>query len=534
MNSLEVVSLRSVGKSVLVLSDKGPKVRRGILRFFGTVEFASGQFCGIELDTPQGKHNGSFKGIRYFQCTPEHGIFVPAEKVYNDPKSNFSKTKTLTSPPSVTINKGKLKKAQSDLHTYLSAPASSSRVKDVATSEEQNLNDTNLFQILSTVSNDDIKQTTKSPKFIPPPKISPKTMNTPKYPALLRPSSSSLTYSSIPDRIERRNTENPIVLVPRTKTSFPNRPKSVTSTNSRNTLALQVIPTHKKSLPLARHSSLTENDFKNIALSASIRKEIPTFVVNNKPIPQVEIPDLSIEIPKPVANNKPIPQVEIPELSIEIPKPVANNKPIPQVEIPELSIEIPKSVANNKPIPQVEIPELSIEIPKSVANNKPIPQVEIPELSIEISKSVANNKPISQVEIPELSIEIPEPIEVKESLLVRSSSLYEQQDTLTQSRIPEIPQCYDISVELNTFFESNQKFIKEANNAREIMQFIDKDKIEWDNRMHMLQERFRKLREDVEVLCYQHLEALSHLPSQKTEASLDNSNQETLFNQNSL
>ena len=418
VNKLEVVSLRSVGKSVLVVSEKGlSKVRRGILRFFGTVEFASGQFCGIELDTPQGKHNGSFKGIRYFQCAPEHGIFVPAEKVYNDPKSCVSKPKILTSSPSVNTNKSKFKKAQSDAHAYIGS--ASPRLKDPTTADEQNFNDTNLFQILGSVSSDDLKQTKKSPKFILPPKISPKTMNS----ILIRPSSTS--FSQPPPIVEKKTTEIPVVLDARNKRPVLNRPRSVASTNSKNTLAIQLAPTQKKSLPLVRHRSLTENDFKNVS-QLIVKTEIPTFVTKVKPITQVEMPDLSLEFPDKQERTK-----------------------------------------------------------------------------------------------------------TKESISARPSSLYEQQDTLAQSKIPEIPHCYDISVELNTFFESNQKFIKEANNAREIMQFIDRDKTEWDNKMDILQERFRKLSEDVEVLCYQHLEALSHLPSQTNEANLENSNQETLFSQNS-
>ena len=412
VNNLEVVSLRSVGKSVLVVSEKGPsKVRRGILRFFGTVEFASGQFCGIELDTPNGKHNGSFKGIRYFQCAPEHGIFVPAEKVYNDPKSYVSRPKPLPSSPSVTTNKGKFKKAQSDVHAYLGSP--SSRAKDVTDGEEPNLTDTNLFQVLGTVG---VDQTKKSPKFIPPPKISHKTMN----PLLIRPSSTSISHPSI---LDKKTTESHILIDTRTKRPFPSRPRSVASTSSRNTLALQATPVSKKSHPIARQKSLTEIDFKN----AGVNKEIPKFVMNDKLKAKVVTPDLKLDF-----SDK------------------------------------------------------------------------------------------------------QERVKTTEATSRRRSSLYEQQDTLAQSEVPEIPHSYDISVELNTFFESNQKFIKEATNAREIMQFIEKDKIEWDNRMDMLQERFRRLREDVEVLCYQHLEALSHLPSQTNEANLENSNQETLLSQNSL
>jgi len=53
----------------------------GTLRFCGATEFAPGMWAGLELDTPDGKNDGTVKGIRYFRCESEHGIFVPANKV---------------------------------------------------------------------------------------------------------------------------------------------------------------------------------------------------------------------------------------------------------------------------------------------------------------------------------------------------------------------------------------------------------------------------------------------------------------------
>ncbi|CAF1372163.1 unnamed protein product, partial [Didymodactylos carnosus] len=56
-------------------------LKTGILRYVGSVHFAQGQFCGIELDEPDGKHNGEVQNIRYFDCPQNHGVFVPQEKV---------------------------------------------------------------------------------------------------------------------------------------------------------------------------------------------------------------------------------------------------------------------------------------------------------------------------------------------------------------------------------------------------------------------------------------------------------------------
>ena len=48
----------------------------GTVKFIGTTEFAAGEWMGIELDEKQGKNNGSVKGKTYFDCKPEHGLFV--------------------------------------------------------------------------------------------------------------------------------------------------------------------------------------------------------------------------------------------------------------------------------------------------------------------------------------------------------------------------------------------------------------------------------------------------------------------------
>ncbi|CAJ1458139.1 unnamed protein product [Effrenium voratum] len=48
----------------------------GTVKFLGATEFASGEWMGIALDEKAGKNNGSVKGKVYFECKPEHGLFV--------------------------------------------------------------------------------------------------------------------------------------------------------------------------------------------------------------------------------------------------------------------------------------------------------------------------------------------------------------------------------------------------------------------------------------------------------------------------
>ncbi|KAJ1668652.1 hypothetical protein IW140_002061 [Coemansia sp. RSA 1813] len=54
---------------------------RGIVRFSGTTEFAAGRWLGIELEQRHGKNDGSVQGKRYFECPPDHGVFVRASQV---------------------------------------------------------------------------------------------------------------------------------------------------------------------------------------------------------------------------------------------------------------------------------------------------------------------------------------------------------------------------------------------------------------------------------------------------------------------
>ncbi|KAL9139401.1 CAP-Gly domain [Amphidinium carterae] len=52
----------------------------GTVKFSGPVDFASGEWVGIELDAPNGMHDGSVFDKSYFTCTPKHGVFCqPAD-----------------------------------------------------------------------------------------------------------------------------------------------------------------------------------------------------------------------------------------------------------------------------------------------------------------------------------------------------------------------------------------------------------------------------------------------------------------------
>ncbi|CAL1266511.1 unnamed protein product [Larinioides sclopetarius] len=65
-----------IGDKVLV---GGAKV--GILRYCGGTQFAQGIWAGVELEEALGKNDGTLKGVTYFKCTQNHGIFAPINKI---------------------------------------------------------------------------------------------------------------------------------------------------------------------------------------------------------------------------------------------------------------------------------------------------------------------------------------------------------------------------------------------------------------------------------------------------------------------
>ncbi|NWI98800.1 CLIP4 protein, partial [Crypturellus undulatus] len=79
-----------LGDRVLVVGQ-----RTGTVRFYGATKFAPGRFwCGIELDKPHGKNDGSVGGVQYFHCLPRHGVFAPPSRVQRLTGSLDSLTET--------------------------------------------------------------------------------------------------------------------------------------------------------------------------------------------------------------------------------------------------------------------------------------------------------------------------------------------------------------------------------------------------------------------------------------------------------
>ncbi len=60
----------SVGDRVIVSSGMGS--RPGVLQYIGETKFAAGNWCGVQLDEPTGKNDGSVDGVKYFTIQSFH------------------------------------------------------------------------------------------------------------------------------------------------------------------------------------------------------------------------------------------------------------------------------------------------------------------------------------------------------------------------------------------------------------------------------------------------------------------------------
>lgn len=77
-----------MGQRVLCVLNK--QIRSGVVHYLGSTHFSAGQWCGIVLDEPCGKNDGCVKGVRYFSCAENYGIFVHVQKVRTFDKPNFA------------------------------------------------------------------------------------------------------------------------------------------------------------------------------------------------------------------------------------------------------------------------------------------------------------------------------------------------------------------------------------------------------------------------------------------------------------
>lgn len=65
----------------VVVSTNSVMNKPGFVRYIGPTKFAPGTWVGVELEQAFGKNDGSYKGVRYFKCAENRGVFVRADKL---------------------------------------------------------------------------------------------------------------------------------------------------------------------------------------------------------------------------------------------------------------------------------------------------------------------------------------------------------------------------------------------------------------------------------------------------------------------
>uniref|UniRef100_A0A8C3HDN3 CAP-Gly domain-containing protein n=1 Tax=Chrysemys picta bellii TaxID=8478 RepID=A0A8C3HDN3_CHRPI len=72
----ELLSSDIFGDRVLV-----KHIQPGTLMFKGCTSFDEGYWAGVALDKPEGDHDGTYGGVKYFVCAKYFGIFVRPDQI---------------------------------------------------------------------------------------------------------------------------------------------------------------------------------------------------------------------------------------------------------------------------------------------------------------------------------------------------------------------------------------------------------------------------------------------------------------------
>ncbi|XP_011148212.2 restin homolog isoform X3 [Harpegnathos saltator] len=115
-----------IGDRVIVSSSQGSKT--GVLKYLGTTEFALGEWCGVELDEPVGKNDGSVNDKRYFECSPKYGLFAPVHKVSRSPSNKRQSTCMVHKPTGAALNASLKRSGSRESLTSLTSSVSSNIV----------------------------------------------------------------------------------------------------------------------------------------------------------------------------------------------------------------------------------------------------------------------------------------------------------------------------------------------------------------------------------------------------------------------
>uniref|UniRef100_A0A7M4EQ30 CAP-Gly domain-containing protein n=1 Tax=Crocodylus porosus TaxID=8502 RepID=A0A7M4EQ30_CROPO len=71
-----LIRVRRIGNRVLV-----KYAQPGTLMFKGYTNFDKGYWAGVALDKPEGDHDGTYRGVKYFVCAKDCGVFVRPDQI---------------------------------------------------------------------------------------------------------------------------------------------------------------------------------------------------------------------------------------------------------------------------------------------------------------------------------------------------------------------------------------------------------------------------------------------------------------------
>ncbi|NXR10511.1 CE350 protein, partial [Semnornis frantzii] len=78
-----------IGDRVLV-----KQTQPGTLMFKGQTWFGSGHWAGVTLDKAEGAHAGTYKGVKYFECAQNCGVFVRPSEISHLIEANRNDSKS--------------------------------------------------------------------------------------------------------------------------------------------------------------------------------------------------------------------------------------------------------------------------------------------------------------------------------------------------------------------------------------------------------------------------------------------------------
>lgn len=144
----------------------------GTLLFKGPTKFASGNWIGVELDEPEGTNDGTLKGIAYFTCKPNYGIFAPEDKIAHLPEDYKPSQESLNEEASEQSSIQEDISSQSSVRTVSESDlvrtksvsndiAQEQRSAEIKVEEDDKESDRSLSQLTSIRSEDILEEATE-------------------------------------------------------------------------------------------------------------------------------------------------------------------------------------------------------------------------------------------------------------------------------------------------------------------------------------------------------------------------------------